>query len=114
MFDYFRIDSNWPGLAEVRQQILSGTTLTSSRKAEMIETAMLNEIVKSFSGYDAEKRFLQYIEMHEFEALLFSDANILAEKTGIDVSQLLQEMRREGAIRIVGSRRGKRARWGIV
>jgi hypothetical protein len=28
--------------------------------------------------------------MHEFEALLFSDANILAEKSKIDVLQILK------------------------
>ena len=88
MFDYFRIDSNWPGKAEVRRQIRNGTTLTASRKAEIIETATLNEIVRSFSGYDPEERFVPYIEMHEFEALLFSDADILAEKTGIALSQI--------------------------
>jgi len=37
---------------------------------------------------NAESRFIPYIEMHEFEALLFSDADILAEKTEIDVSQI--------------------------
>ena len=89
MFDYFRIDSNWPGREEARQQILNGTTLTASHKAEILETATRNEIVKSFPGYDPESRFIPYIEMHEFEALLFSDADILAEKTEIDVSQIL-------------------------
>ena len=88
MFDYFRIDSNWPGRAEVHEQILNGANLTAIHKAEILETATLNEIVKSFSEYDPEKRFVPYIEMHEFEALLFSDADILAEKTGIDLSRI--------------------------
>ncbi|MGV8122925.1 MAG: DUF4276 family protein [Candidatus Xenobiia bacterium LiM19] len=29
-----------------------------------------------------------YIEMHEFEALLFSDAHVLAENTGIDLLRI--------------------------
>ena len=85
MFDYFRIDSKWPGKIEVQQQIQNGTTLTAIDKADILEGATRNEIVKIFSGCNAENRFIPYIGMHEFEALLFSDADILAEKTGIDV-----------------------------
>ena len=88
MFDYFRIDSKWPGKREVRRQIRNGATLTAIHKAEILEAATRNEIVSAFSDCDSENRFVPYIEMHEFEALLFSDANILAEKTEIDVSQI--------------------------
>ena len=88
MFDYFRLDADWPGKVELRQSILSGTSLTASQKAEILESETLNEIVKSFAECDPSKRFVPYIEMHEFEALLFSDARILAEKTGIDLSRI--------------------------
>ena len=90
MFDYFRIDSKWPGIEEVHRQVQNGATLTAIDKAEIIETATRNEIVMTFPGCDLENRFIPYIEMHEFEALLFSDADILAEKTEIDVSQILR------------------------
>lgn len=88
MFDYFRIDSMWPGRAEVSRKIRNGTILTAIHKAGILEAATYDEIVKSFSGCNSENRFIPYIEMHEFEALLFSDADILAEKTEIDVSQI--------------------------
>ena len=88
MFDYFRIDSMWPGRAEVSRKIRNGTILTAIHKAGILEAATHDEIVKSFSGCNSENRFIPYIEMHEFEALLFSDADILAEKTEIDVSQI--------------------------
>ena len=42
--------------------------------------------MRAFPGCDSENRFIPYIEMHEFEALLFSDADILAEKTEIDAA----------------------------
>lgn len=90
MFDYFRIDSKWPGRAEVRRQIQNGSLLTVIQKAEILEAATSDEIEKVFACYNAESRFIPYIEMHEFEALLFIDANILAEKTEIDVSQILE------------------------
>lgn len=88
MFDYFRIDPKWPGKAEIRRQILHGATLTAINKAKLIEDAAHIEIMQSFSDCDSENRFVPYIEMHEFESLLFSNADILAEKTEIDVSQV--------------------------
>ena len=62
MFDYFRIDSKWPGKEDVRRQIQNGTTLTASHKAEILEAATLNEIVRAFPGCDSENRFVPYIE----------------------------------------------------
>jgi hypothetical protein len=86
MFDYFRIDSEWPGKADALRQVKNGTTLTASQKAEILETATRTEIVRILPGCGSENRFVPYIEMHEFEALLFSDADILADKTLIDVT----------------------------
>lgn len=88
MFDYYGIDSKWPGKVEVLQQIQEGATLTAIDKAKILETATHNEIVSTFSGNNSENRFIPYIEMHEFEALLFSDVDILAEKADIDVSRI--------------------------
>ena len=88
MFDYFRIDSKWPGRDKVHRRIRNGGSLTAIKKAEILEAATSDEIIKVFADYNPENRFIPYIEMHEFEALLFSDADILAEKTEIDVSQI--------------------------
>ncbi len=88
MFDYFRIDSMWPGRSEVGRQIQNGTVLTAIQKAEMLETATHNKIVRALSHCNSKERFIPYIEMHEFEALLFSDADILAEKNQMDISQI--------------------------
>lgn len=88
MFDYFRIDSQWPGKTEVQRNIRNGGFLTAERKAEILESATYGEMVKSFAGCNAENRFIPYIEMHEFEAMLFSDVRILAEVAEIDVTEL--------------------------
>lgn len=90
MFDYFRIDTAWPGKSEVQRQIRNGTTLSAINKAKIVEDATCIEIVKSFPDCNSESRFVSYIEMHEFEALLFSNAEILAKKTEIDVSLVRQ------------------------
>lgn len=86
MFDYFRIDPAWPGRSEVDRQIKSGMALAAGQKASVVETATQKAIEQSHPNLDAEKRFIPYIEMHEFEALLFSDPHILAEEAEIDIS----------------------------
>lgn len=88
MFDYFRIAANWPGRAEVQRRIKSGATLTARQKAEIVEIAMHRAIEESYPASNARRRFIPYVEMHEFEALLFSNARILAEKADIDLAAI--------------------------
>ncbi|MBE0469032.1 MAG: DUF4276 family protein [Methyloprofundus sp.] len=88
MFDYFRIDSDWPGQAAVNTKIKAGTALSVIDKASILETVTLNEMIALLPEDDIAKRFIPYIEMHEFEALLFSDAAILAEKIKGSINQI--------------------------
>ncbi|MEN6575009.1 MAG: DUF4276 family protein [Phycisphaerales bacterium] len=88
MFDYFRIDADWPGRAEVCQRVKSGMALRARDKAMILEAATQKAIEETCPDSDAEKRFVPYIEMHEFEALLFSDVRVLAEKADIGISAL--------------------------
>jgi len=88
MFDYFRIPSEWPGIDKIKGLKEQGKSLTAIEKGEIIEVATHNEIIETYPEYDPENRFIPYIEMHEFEALLFSDADILASKIGTDVSDI--------------------------
>ncbi|MBW8034298.1 MAG: DUF4276 family protein [Planctomycetes bacterium] len=83
MFDYFRIESTWPGKEEVLRILGGGTSLASTDKAEKMEDATFAKIKELFPDYNIDKRFIPYIEMHEFEALLFSDASILAGQIGV-------------------------------
>ncbi len=88
MLDYFGIDSNWIEKAKAEKMIKNGLSVTAEDKANILENATYKEIKKSFSGDNVKKRFIPYFSMHEFEALLFSNANILAEKTGIDIAEI--------------------------
>lgn len=90
MLDYSGIDSEWPGKADVIQRIQDGGCVTAIQKAEIIEAATLEEIIEAFANCTAGSRFVPYIEMHEFEALLFSDADILADMIEIDISKIQQ------------------------
>ncbi|MBW1650287.1 MAG: DUF4276 family protein [Deltaproteobacteria bacterium] len=88
MLDYFKIDSDWTGKAEAEDRIKGGLSVTAEDKANILENATFKEIEKDLSDYNVKKRFIPYFSMYEFEALLFSDANILAEKTNIKVSEI--------------------------
>ncbi len=83
MFDYFRIDTNWPGQSKVNQENVNGIILCANTKAEILESNTMISITKLFPSHDVKARFIPYIEMHEFEALLFSDARILAQNIGV-------------------------------
>ena len=88
MLDFTRIDTIWPGHENLCQQLKSGTDLNASKKAKILETATANKIAEQLPKYDTKHRFIPYIEMHEFEALLFSDAQKLANETGINPKQI--------------------------
>ncbi|MCW5205381.1 DUF4276 family protein [Desulfobulbus sp. F5] len=97
MFDYFRIDSNWPGKEQISGQVKSGVRLAATQKAELLETATRHKIVMSFGGNNADRRFIPYIAMHEFEALLFSDPVVLAEKIKVEPKSVQQILAKCGS-----------------
>jgi hypothetical protein len=70
------------------RKLRNGGFLAAVRKAEILEKATRIEIVKAFADFNAEYRFVPYIEMHEFEAMLFSNVHMLAEIAEIDVMEL--------------------------
>lgn len=80
--DYYGIRSDWPGLSSVK------TNYTPARIAEVINRATKEKVVKLFARQHTEKRFIPYIAVHEFEALLFSAPKLLAAHLGIDVSMV--------------------------
>lgn len=83
MFDYYGIDSDWPGKSEVIQAISTGTKITAPKKGIAMENATLETIQDYYSEFSPDRRFIPYIQMHEFEALLFSDTGILADKINV-------------------------------
>ncbi|MCB0080202.1 MAG: DUF4276 family protein [Caldilineaceae bacterium] len=90
MFDYFRIDPSWPGFARLQIYRATGEQLNASQKAAILEAETKKEASTAFAAFDAERRFIPYIEMHEFEALLFSDVDILAEEIGVKSERIVQ------------------------
>ena len=75
MFDYCGLPSDWPNLSKAKKQ-------RRGVGVKLIEKALLQDVAKELgSSFDA-KRFLPYIQLHEFEALLFSDPDKLASVLG--------------------------------
>lgn len=73
MVDYYGMPRDWPGRAAIPPN-----GATPSQIAVPIEQGMLDAVMREMgSGFDAS-RFVPYVMMHEFEAMLFSDCSRLA------------------------------------
>ncbi|MCK4547834.1 MAG: DUF4276 family protein [Candidatus Eisenbacteria sp.] len=70
MFDYYGMPTDWPGRGSARRQ-------AHDQKAATVEDAILKDISGAMGDAFDERRFIPYVQMHEFEALLFSDPAIL-------------------------------------
>lgn len=74
-FDYYGLPAAWPGLDQARGG-------TAQDKARIVETAMATDLHSILAGLDSPGRFLPYVQMHELEALLFSDPAEMARAFG--------------------------------
>ncbi len=78
----------WPGLNSVR----SGAT--PAEIAQTINEATKTEVVSLFADRRADTRFIPYVAVHEFEAMLFSDIDLLSARLNVNrkkVEQVLME-----------------------
>jgi hypothetical protein len=93
MVDYYALpgarEGAWPGRAHA-------SLLVFADKAATIERALLEDISNEMGdGFD-QSRFVPYVMMHEFEGLLFSDADRFGKAIGRpDLSQAFQAIRNQ-------------------
>jgi hypothetical protein len=76
MFDYYAMPNSWPNRETARQKPFA-------EKPAVIEQAILADIAAELGQGFNRVRFIPYVQMHEFEALLFSDPKLLAD--GLDL-----------------------------
>jgi len=76
LVDFYGVHE-WPGIDQVP------ANASPAKIAEIVYGATLTAVVKLFATQQAEKRFIPYLAIHEFEALLFSDSACLATELGI-------------------------------
>ncbi len=74
MFDYYGLPESWPGRGE------SGD-LPWQIRASHVEEAILKDITARMGSNFNPVQFLPYVQLHEFEALLFSDVSVLSTQT---------------------------------
>jgi hypothetical protein len=72
MFDFYGMPDSWPGRSSAKDA-------SFSQKAIIVERGIRDDITMEFGGSFDERRFLPYIQMHEFEALLFADPPAIAK-----------------------------------
>jgi hypothetical protein len=82
MVDFYGMPRDWPGRNN------AGRCGAYLDKASIVEDELLKDITSQMGGGWNPVQFIPYIQMHEFEALLFSDTLILAE-SDLKVSQQL-------------------------
>ena len=71
MFDFYRLPSDWPGRQEAARR-------PWEERAVYVEALMGSDISEHMGDGFRDHRFLPYIQLHEFEALLFVDTQTLA------------------------------------
>lgn len=85
LVDFYGLPKDWPGRknADRRRAYLE--------KGATVEKALFADICSQLGPSFNQSRFIPYVQMHEFEALLFSDTLMLAETARkSDVSAQLQ------------------------
>nr|MBF0223236.1 DUF4276 family protein [Desulfobulbaceae bacterium] len=80
LFDYYGIKGDWPGLLESKKKA------NHHLKAQTFIESLRESVLAKFKELRPELRFIPYIAMHEFEALLFSSTEVLAEHLHVNVN----------------------------
>ena len=89
MVDYYGMPNDWPGRSNPFTAAMS-----VSDRAEEIEEALLRDISNDMGTNFNPDRFIPYVMMHEFEAMLFSDCDSFGHAIGRpDLTDELQRIR---------------------
>jgi Domain of unknown function (DUF4276) len=81
LIDYYGT-KEWPGLETL------ATNLSPSQIAQHLNDAVQQEVNDLFPDQRPSDRFIPFMALHEFEALLFSDSEALASGLNIDEGEI--------------------------
>ena len=76
MVDFYGMPTDWPGRDQANR------CQSYAEKAVIVERSILEDIAGSLGNSFNPCRLIPYVQMHEFEALLFSSPKKLAESLG--------------------------------
>lgn len=86
-FDFYGLPAGFPGKKEAQSK--KGTENKAACFLAIFSRELENKV-----GIEAMRRFIPYIQMHEFESLLFSDPERLANSLGrFDLSEKFRQIR---------------------
>jgi hypothetical protein len=80
MVDFYGMPAGWPGRDRANR------CQSYMEKAYIVEGSILEDIVGHLGNSFNPNRLMPYVQMHEFEALLFSSPAKLAESLGVEKS----------------------------
>lgn len=72
MFDFYRMPGSWPGRDQAR-------TAPYDQKASIVQSGILADITAALGQSFNPSRFVPYVQMYEYEALLFTKPTIIAD-----------------------------------
>ena len=75
MLDLYGLGRGFPGNPQPAH-------LSGAEKAQAIEEAVFQDILATVPNCRPDRRFIPYVQVHEFEALLFSDPDAFARGLG--------------------------------
>ena len=79
--DYYGV-KEWPGLEDVRDLYEP----TPDVIAKIMNDDAVSDVRAELPNVQVDRRYVPFTAVHEFEALLFSDAEILSRELGIDIT----------------------------
>jgi hypothetical protein len=82
LVDFYGLPKDWPRRKDANSR------RAYLEKASTVEKASFTDICAQFGSSINRSRFVPYVQMHEFEALLFSDTSILAASNSSVSAQL--------------------------
>ena len=74
MFDFYALPNDWPGRDEASR-------LPVALRGQRVEDKLKEDMVQHVGPDFHRDRFIPYVQVHEFEALVFSDIDTLAKTT---------------------------------
>lgn len=80
LVDYYALPSTGPNAWPGRE---AATTLPHSQKAQTVQDSLLADICHTMGETFDARRFVPFVIMHEFEALLFSDCDRFSKAIGL-------------------------------
>ncbi len=72
MFDFYAMPDDWPGRAEAK-------SLPCDRRGPHVEQSITRDIAEAVGGSFNARQLIPYVQVHEFEAILFADVAKMAE-----------------------------------